>query len=260
MVKAVILAGGFGSRLTEETEQKPKPMIEIGERPMLWHIMKIYSSYGINDFIICCGYKSQTIKEYFANYYLYNSDVTFDLKNNSLKINKKKSENWKVTLVDTGLNTMTGGRIKRIKNYLKNEKYFCLTYGDGLADINILKLIDFHKKHGKLATLTAVRPLARFGAINFLDKNKNEVHSFIEKPKGDQSWINGGFFVLSPKVIDQIKDDATSWEMEPLENLARDRQLYAYKHNGFWRPMDYLRDKIYLNNLWNNDKAPWKNW
>jgi glucose-1-phosphate cytidylyltransferase len=260
MVKAVILAGGLGSRLSEETENKPKPMIEIGEKPILWHIMKIYSNFGINDFIICSGYKSQVIKNYFANFFIYNSDITFDIKKNSFKANKKNPENWKVTVVDTGLNTMTGGRIKKIKNYLKNEKFFCLTYGDGLADINILKLINFHKKHGKLATLTATRPQARFGALNFSIKNKNLVNNFKEKPEGDQNWINGGFFVLSPKVIDRIKDDTSSWELEPLDSLAKDGELLAYKHLGFWRPMDILRDKIYLNNLWNNDEAPWKIW
>ncbi len=257
-MKAVILAGGFGSRLSEETENIPKPLIEIGGKPILWHIMKIYSSYGINDFIVCCGYKGNLIKEYFNNYFLYQSDVTFTINDNSMSVNRKGVEKWKVTLVDTGQNTMTGGRLKRIKEYLKNEKIFCLTYGDGVADINISKLIAFHKKHGKLATLTATRPQARFGAIKI--NSNNQINNFEEKPRGDGSWINGGFFVLSPKVIDIIKDDKTKFELEPLASLAKKGQLFAFKHDSFWMPMDILRDKNHLNNLWNTDKAPWKIW
>ena len=257
-MKAVILAGGFGTRISEETEYKPKPMIEIGGKPILWHIMKIYSSHGINDFIICCGYKGYVIKEYFNNYFLHMSDVTFNMKENTIKINHNNSESWNVTLVDTGENTMTGGRLKRIKKYLKYEKAFCFTYGDGVADINISKLVSFHKKNQKLATLTATRPPARYGAIKF--GNNNQIKKFEEKPAGDRNWINGGFFVLDPKVINEIKNDKTSWELEPLVNLAKKGQLFAYKHNGFWMPMDTLRDKIELNNLYYSGKAPWITW
>jgi len=255
-MKVVILAGGFGTRLSEETDIKPKPMIEIGGKPILWHIMKIYSAYGFNDFIICLGYKGYIIKEYFANYFLHMSDVTIDLKNNQMEIHNVKAEPWKVTLVDTGLNTMTGGRIKRIQSYILNET-FMLTYGDGVGDINIKELLEFHKKHGKYATLTAVQLSGRFGA---LDLNENEVNAFKEKPKGDGSWINGGFFVLEPQIFDYIKDDDTVWEKEPLENLARNGQLMAYKQTGFWKPMDTLRDKRELEALWQSKNAPWKVW
>ena len=257
-MKAVILAGGLGSRLSEETENKPKPMVEIGGKPILWHIMKIYSSYGINDFIICCGYKGHIIKEYFSNYFIHNSDITILTKNNKLKINLNKSESWKVTLVDTGEETMTGGRLKRVKKHLKNEELFCFTYGDGLSNINIKALINFHKKHKKLATLTATRPQGRYGVIKFGSNDK--VKDFKEKPEGENNWINGGFFVLNPSVINRIKDDYTSWEQDPLTSLANEGQLYAFKHEGFWMPMDTLRDKIYLNKLWNMGKADWKTW
>ena len=257
-MKAIILAGGLGTRISEETDNKPKPMIEIGSMPILWHLMKIYSFYGINDFIICCGYKGHIIKEFFNNYILHQSEVTFDLKRQKISIAKKTKEPWKVTLVDTGENTMTGGRLRRVKKYLKDEKAFCFTYGDGLANINISNLIAFHFKHQKLATLTAVRPQARFGHINF-DKS-NKVTSFKEKPKGDQTWINGGFFVLHPKVIDLIDDDNTSWENEPLNILAAKEELYAYNHDDFWMPMDTLRDKKILNSMWLSEKAPWKLW
>ena len=257
-MKVVILAGGLGTRLAEETENKPKPMVEIGGKPILWHIMKIYSFYGINEFIICCGYKGFVIKEYFKNYFLHMSDVTFSIDDNSMKVRQKNVENWKVTLVDTGENTMTGGRLKRVKSYLKNEKAFCLTYGDGIGDINISNLIAFHKKHKKLATLTATRPQARYGAIK-LDSN-GKVNYFKEKPEDEGGWVNGGFFVLNPSVIEKIKDDNTIWEQEPLTTLAKEEQLFAYKHNGFWIPMDNLRDKLLLNKLWNNGEAPWKKW
>lgn len=257
-MKAVILAGGLGTRISEETENKPKPMVEIGTMPILWHIMKTYSYYGVNEFIICCGYKGYAIKEFFKNYVLHKSDVTLDLIKQKISIPRKIKEPWKVTIVDTGENTMTGGRLKRVKKYLKNEKAFCFTYGDGLANINISNLIAFHFKHKKLATLTAVRPQARFGHINF-DKN-DKVSTFKEKPKGDQTWINGGFFVLHPKVLDLIEDDNTSWENQPLKILAAKGELYAYKHDKFWMPMDTLRDKNSLNNMWLHNKAPWKIW
>ncbi len=255
-MKAVILAGGLGTRLSEETDTKPKPMVEIGGKPILWHIMKIYSSHGINDFIICCGYKGYLIKEYFKNYFLHQSDVTFEMKDNTMKINQSNTENWKVTLVDTGENTNTGGRLKKVKKYIKDEEAFCFTYGDGLSNINISALIKFHKKHGKQATLTATIPPARYGALRF--GPKDIIENFEEKPKGDGSWINGGFFVLTPSVIDLIKDDKTSWEVHTLNVLAKNKQLYAFKHDGFWQPMDTLRDKIMLNKLWNNGNAPWK--
>jgi len=257
-MKVVILAGGFGTRITEESQYKPKPMVEIGEYPLLWHIMKIYSHYGHNDFIVLLGYKGYVIKEYFANYFLHNSDVTIDLKNNSLEMSNTKAEPWKITLVDTGLETLTGGRLKRIKDYIQNET-FMLTYGDGVADINIAELVDFHKKHKKHATITAVQPSGRFGAL--VIKDNVEVTSFMEKPKGDESWINGGFFVLEPEVFDYIQDDENIvWEREPLAQLTKDSQLNAYKHKGFWRPMDTLRDKNELVDMWIEGRAPWALW
>jgi glucose-1-phosphate cytidylyltransferase len=256
-LKTVILAGGTGTRISEETYLKPKPMIEVGGKPLIWHLMKIYSNYRVNDFIICCGYKGYVIKEYFANYFLHNSDVTFDLYKNKIKVHEKYTEPWSVTLLDTGENTQTGGRLKRAANYLKNEKYFCFTYGDGLADINIKKLIKFHENHGKLATVTTVQPLGRFGS---LDRVGKKVRGFIEKPKGDGGWINGGFFVLSPKCFDYIKGDMTVWEKEPLSNLAKQGELMAYEHNSFWQPMDTLREKNLLEDLWKKGNAPWKIW
>jgi len=255
-MKAVILAGGLGTRISEETALKPKPMIEIGGKPILWHIMKIYSNYGINEFIICCGYKGYIIKEYFANYFLHQSDITFDMSNNKVNIHQERAEPWKVTLIDTGENTMTGGRIKRIKDYLDDEN-FCLTYGDGVADINIRELIKFHESQGRLATLTAVYPPGRFGALEI--KN-SQVSSFFEKPRGDGALINGGFFVLNQKALEYIDGDSTIWEQEPLNNLALKGELTAYKHEGFWQPMDTLRDKNYLEELWKANKAPWKLW
>lgn len=255
-MKVVILAGGFGTRLSEETDIKPKPMVEIGGKPILWHIMKIYSAYGFNDFIICLGYKGYVIKEYFANYFLHMSDVTIDLKNNQIEVHNVKAEPWKVTLVDTGLNTMTGGRIKRVEDYIGNET-FMLTYGDGIGNINIRDLLEFHKTHGKYATLTGVQPSGRFGA---LDLEETQVKAFKEKPKGDGAWINGGFFVLEPQIFEYIEGDETIWERDPLENLAKDRQLMAYKHTGFWKPMDTLRDKRELESLWQSENPPWKVW
>jgi len=257
-MKAVILAGGLGTRLSEETDLKPKPMVEIGNKPILWHIMKIYSSHGINDFIICCGYKGYVIKEYFANYFLHMSDVTFHMQDNKMEVHQNKAEPWTVTLIDTGDDSMTGGRLKRAYDYIKDDKEFCFTYGDGVSDVNITKLIDFHKSHGKQATLTAARPAGRYGALRIMDDGV--VDHFQEKPDGDGSWINGGYFVLSPKVIDRIADDTTSWEAEPLSSLAEDNELVAFKHNGFWQPMDTLREKIQLNSLWDSGKAPWQNW
>jgi glucose-1-phosphate cytidylyltransferase len=256
-MKAVILAGGLGTRLSEETVSKPKPMVEIGGKPILWHIMKTYSHYGINDFIICCGYKGYVIKEYFANYFLHQSDVTFEMKNNKMTVHEDRAEPWKVTLVDTGDNSMTGGRLKRVLPYIKDEEAFCFTYGDGVADINITDLINFHKSHGKQATLTATFPPGRFGALNIEDK---QVKKFEEKPKGDGALVNGGFFVLSPKVIERITGDASTWEQEPLKGLAADGELMSFKHDGFWQPMDTLRDKIKLNELLDQNKAPWKVW
>lgn len=255
-MKAVILAGGLGTRISEETLLKPKPLIEIGGMPILWHIMKLYSAHNVNEFIICCGYKGYMIKEYFANYFLHMSDVTFDIMNNKMHVHQKFAEPWKVTLVDTGLNTMTGGRLKRVKQYLDNET-FCFTYGDGLSDVNITKLIDFHKSKKTQATITVVQPQGRFGKIN-LDIDK--VTGFEEKPDGDGGWINGGFFVLEPTVIDYIKDDTTVWEREPLERLAKEGQMSAYKHKGFWQPTDTLREKNILEELWNSNKAKWKIW
>jgi glucose-1-phosphate cytidylyltransferase len=256
-IKAVILAGGLGTRLSEETNRIPKPMVEIGNRPIIWHIMKSLSYYGIKEFVICCGYKGYVIKEYFSNYFLHNSDLTVNLEDNSIEILEKRAESWKIHLVDTGDETLTGGRMKRIKDFVKDDEYFCFTYGDGLADINIKNLIDFHKQNSVLATLSAVSPPGRFGA---LDIDDGLVSSFVEKPMGDNARINGGFFVLSPKVIDYIKNDHTIWEREPLEKLSSEGQLAAYKHDGFWHPMDTLRDKIYLEDLWNAKKAPWKTW
>ena len=256
-MKVVILAGGLGTRFSEETENIPKPMIQIGNKPILWHIMKLYSEFGINDFIICCGYKGYVIKEYFANYFLHQSDITISMKNNSMEVHQKRAEPWTVTLIDTGEFTMTGGRIKRIKDYVKDEECFCLTYGDGIADININKLIKFHKSNNTLATVSVVYPPGRFGA---LDIERNKVRSFQEKPKGDGSHINGGFFVLSPKVIDLIENDSTLWEEGPMEKLAQQGEISAFKHNSFWQPMDTLRDKKYLDKLWMSGEAPWKIW
>tara|TARA_B100000886_G_scaffold340307_1_gene309087 strand:- start:1659 stop:2429 length:771 start_codon:yes stop_codon:yes gene_type:complete len=256
-MQAIILAGGLGSRLSEETILKPKPMVEIGGKPILWHILKIYSGYGINEFIICCGYKGYLIKEYFSNYFLHNSDATIDLEKNSLEIHTKKSEPWKITLIDTGEESMTGGRLKRVKKYIK-EDIFCFTYGDGLADIDISELIKFHKRNNKLATLTAVQPPGRFGSLDISEEGF--VDSFQEKLLGDGGWINGGFFVLKKEVINLIENDQTVWEQEPLRLLSEMQQLNAYKHKTFWHPMDTLRDKKYLEGLWLTNKAPWKNW
>lgn len=256
-MKAVILAGGLGTRISEETHLKPKPMIEIGGKPILWHIMKSYSAHGINDFIICCGYKGYVIKEYFANYFLHMSDVTFDMQNNEMQVHQRKAEPWKVTLVDTGEETLTGGRLKRVSSYLQDEQAFCFTYGDGVADINISKLIEFHHQHGKPATVTAVQPPGRYGALDIQDQ---QVNGFAEKPKGDGAWINGGFFVLSPEVLQLIQGDQTSWEGEPLIGLAHAGKLMSYQHAGFWQPMDTLRDKNHLEELWQKGNAPWKVW
>jgi len=256
-MKAVILAGGLGTRLSEETSLRPKPMVEIGGKPILWHIMKIYSYYGVNDFIICCGYKGYIIKEYFANYFLHQSDVTFDMVGNSMKVHRKRAEPWTVTLVDTGEETMTGGRLKRVQEYVKDEEAFCFTYGDGVGSVNIGESMKFHREHGKQATLTATYPPGRFGAIDIVN---NQVLNFKEKPKGDGAMINGGFFVLSPDVIDRIKGDSTIWEQEPLMSLAEDGELMAYKHEEFWLPMDTLRDKQKLQELWDTGNAPWKLW
>jgi glucose-1-phosphate cytidylyltransferase len=255
-MKAVILAGGLGTRLSEETDLKPKPMVEIGGMPILWHIMKYYSNYGINDFVICLGYKGYVIKEFFANYFLHMSDVTFDMQNNAMEVHQASAEPWRVTLVNTGDNTMTGGRLKRVADYV-GEKDFCFTYGDGIADIDIRALIKFHKSQGTLATVTSVQPPGRFGSLKI---DKKIVKGFIEKPQGDGGMINGGFFVLSPKVIDYITGDDTTWEQEPLQNLANMDQLSAFNHGGFWQPMDTLRDKVLLENLWQEGKAPWKIW
>jgi glucose-1-phosphate cytidylyltransferase len=256
-MKAVILAGGFGTRMSEETDLKPKPMVEIGDRPLLWHLMKIYSHYGINDFIICLGYKGYLIKEYFANYYRHTSDLRIDLKSGSLSVLDSQSEDWTVTLVDTGVETLTGGRLKRVAPYLANET-FCMTYGDGLADIDINAEIAFHKNHGKLATVAAVQPPGRFGVLDI--GSSKLVNSFREKPVDEIGWINGGFFVLEPGVIDYISGDATSWEREPLYNLARDGELVAFEHSGFWKPCDTLRDKREMEQLWHSNVHPWKVW
>jgi len=256
-MKAVILAGGLGSRLSEET-LRPKPMVEIGGLPILWHIMKIYSSYGINDFIICLGYKGHMIKDFFANYYLYSADVTFDLCKNSAEYHRNACDPWRVTLVDTGAGTMTGGRLKRVLPYVQDEEMFCFTYGDGLSDVNLTNLIEFHKKQKKLVTLTAIQPTGRFGSINIADDGS--LLSFAEKPKGDGRWINGGYFVLSPKVGEFLKDDSTIWEAEPMETITRAGDVAAYKHTGFWQPMDTIFDKNLLQKLWDSGKAPWKVW
>ena len=255
-MKAVILAGGFGTRISEETALRPKPMIEIGGRPILWHIMKIYSAHGVRDFVVCLGYKGYVIKEYFANYFLHMSDVTFDMQHNRMEVHQANAEPWRVTLVDTGESTMTGGRIKRIRGYVADEP-FCLTYGDGVADIDITALIALHREHGALATLTAVQPPGRFGA---LEMDGQRIVAFQEKPQGDGGWINGGFFVLSPRIMDYIRGDDEIWEREPLQNLARDRQLHAFRHAGFWQAMDTLRDKQHLEELWASGAAPWKTW
>ena len=257
-MKTVILAGGSGTRLSEETGIKPKPMVEIGAQPILWHIMKIFSAYDLNDFIICCGYKGHVIKQYFADYYLNKSDITFDMKTNKMVVHRNNVEPWTVTLVDTGEKSMTGGRLKKVKDYIGNES-FCLTYGDGLSDVNIKELIDFHRDQGTLATLTAVQPLGRFGAIS-LRRDQKKIEMFREKLDGNGAWINGGFFVLEPAVMDYIADDQTVWELEPLQKLARDGLLAAYKHNGFWQSMDSLRDKMVLEELWNSGERPWKIW
>ena len=256
-MKAVILAGGHGTRLSEETDLKPKPMIEIGNKPILWHIMKTYSTHNVNDFIICCGYKGYIIKEYFANYFLHMSDVTFSMKNNEMNVHQNKTEPWTVTLVDTGENSMTGGRLKAVYDYIKDEEAFCFTYGDGVSNVDITSLIEFHNSHGKEATLTAVRPPGRYGALNITN---NMVTNFQEKPDGDGSWINGGYFVLSPKVCDRIKNFASSWEAGPLVELAKEGELASYEHGGFWQPMDTLREKNFLEELWTSGKAPWKTW
>jgi glucose-1-phosphate cytidylyltransferase len=256
-MKAVILAGGLGTRISEETSVRPKPMIEVGGKPLLWHIMKIYSAHGVNDFIICCGYKGYVIKEYFANYFLHMSDVTFDMSHNRMEVHQRNAEPWRVTLVDTGEETMTGGRLKRVAPYLRDEEAFCFTYGDGVADVDITALIAFHHERKVLATLTATLPPGRFGALRF---DGDLVRSFKEKPAGDGAMINGGFFVLSPKVIDGLQGDQTIWEREPLEGLAANGQLAAYRHTGFWQPMDTLRDKVHLEELWQSGKAPWKVW
>jgi len=256
-MKAVILAGGLGSRISEESSLKPKPLIEIGNMPIIWHIMKIYSYFGIKKFIICCGYKGYLIKEYFANYSLHSSDVTIDIRKNKIYVHKKNAEDWQITLVDTGEDTLTGGRILRIKNYVDDD--FLLTYGDGLADINIKKLIQFHKSNKKIATMTAVQPLGRFGVVE-INKKNNLIENFIEKPKGDGTWINGGFFVLKKNIFKYLKDDTTVWERDPLEALSKNKELCAFRHDSFWYAMDTMRDKNYLDNLWNLKKAPWKLW
>ena len=256
-MKAVILAGGLGTRLSEETSVRPKPMVEIGGKPILWHIMKMYSAHGINDFIICCGYKGYLIKEYFANYFLHSSDVTFNMRENTMKVHDKRAEDWNVTLVDTGDSSMTGGRLRRVADYVRNEEAFCFTYGDGVGDMNISATIAFHKQHGKAATLTATYPPGRFGALVI---KQGQVLNFKEKPKGDGAMINGGFFVLSPRVLEYLTDDSTVWEQEPLMELAAAGQLMAHEHEGFWQPMDTLHDKNLLEKLWQHGKAPWKTW
>lgn len=256
-MKAVILAGGLGTRLSEETSIRPKPMVEIGGKPILWHIMKMYSSHGVNDFIICCGYKGYLIKEYFANYFLHMSDVTFNMRDNTMKVHDKRAEPWNVTLVDTGEDSMTGGRLRRVADYVRDDEAFCFTYGDGVSDVDIRATLAFHQQHGKAATLTATYPPGRFGA---LDIQNGQVLNFKEKPKGDGALINGGFFVLNPSVLDRLQDDSTVWEQEPLMGLAADGELMSFEHQGFWQPMDTLRDKHLLEELWQSGKAPWKTW
>jgi len=254
-MKAVILAGGLGTRISEETESKPKPMIEIGGKPILWHIMKMYSAHSINEFIVCCGYKGYVIKEYFANYFLHQSDVTIDLANNNIEVHQKNGEPWKVTLVDTGEKTQTGGRLKRLADYIDGD--FCMTYGDGVGSVDLSALLKFHKSHGRLATMTAVQPPGRFGALQL---KGNEIQTFLEKPQGDGGWVNGGFFILKSAVLKEISSDSTVWEKEPLQNLAKQGELQAFFHSGFWQPMDTLRDKNYLESLWASGEAPWKIW
>jgi len=256
-LKAVILAGGLGTRISEESNLRPKPMIEIGGRPIIWHIMKMYSAHGVNDFIVCCGYRGYMIKEFFANYFLHTSDVTFDLARNSMSVHQSYAEPWKITLVDTGENTLTGGRLRRVRNYVENDQKFCFTYGDGVSDVDITALLAFHEKHGRLATVTGVEPLGRYGA---LITDADRVTGFVEKPRGEGGWINGGFFVLSPKAIDLVDGDGTSWEVGPLERLASEDQLRVYRHRGFWHPMDTMRDKKVLEDLWSSGAAPWKKW
>ena len=256
-MKCVILAGGLGTRISEETHLKPKPMIEIGGRPILWHIMKLYSAHDVNDFIICCGYKGYVIKEYFANYFLHMSDVTFDMTTNNMAVHQQNAEPWRVTLVDTGEDTLTGGRLKRVKNYIKDDESFCFTYGDGVSDVDIGATIRFHQQYGKLATVTAVQPPGRYGA---LQRSGDQVTGFVEKPRGDGGMINGGFFVLSPQCLELIDDDLSSWEGAPLTQLAKMNQLMAYEHSGFWQPMDTLREKKLLEDLWDTGEAPWKVW
>ncbi|MEO1659096.1 MAG: glucose-1-phosphate cytidylyltransferase [Pseudomonadota bacterium] len=256
-MKVVILAGGKGTRLSEVTSLKPKPMVEVGGQPILWHIMKIYAAHGLNDFVICCGHKGFAIREYFSNYFLHTSDVTFDLRTNSVEYHQNRAEPWRVTLMDTGEETMTGGRLKRVQHLLKDQDAFCFTYGDGVGDVDITALLDFHKGHQKLATMTATLPPGRFGALNIVD---NQITRFKEKPRGDGARVNGGFFVLSPKVIDYIEDDTTTWEQEPLMSLANDGELMSFSHDGFWQPMDNVRDMQVLNDLWARDEAPWKVW
>ena len=256
-MKAVILAGGYGTRLAEETLVKPKPLVEVGGRPILWHLMKGYSHHGVNEFVICCGYKGYMLKEYFANYFLHMSDVTFDMTENTMEVHQKHAEPWRVTLVDTGDNTLTGGRLKKVAEYIEKEEMFFFTYGDGLSDVDISAEVEFHRSHGKLATVLAVRPPGRYGSLNM---EGSEVRGFIEKPRGDGGWINGGFFVLSPRVLDYIHGDQSSWEGEPLVHLASDGELMAFTHQGFWQPMDTLRDKNILEDLWQSGRAPWKVW
>jgi glucose-1-phosphate cytidylyltransferase len=256
-MKAVILAGGLGTRISEETSVRPKPMVEIGGKPILWHIMKMYSAHGVNDFVICCGYKGYVIKEYFANYFLHMSDVTFDMQNNRMSVHQRKAEPWSVTLVDTGEETMTGGRLRYIVDHVQDDPAFCLTYGDGVADVDIRSLIEFHQGHGKAATITAVQPPGRYGALRM---DGELVEGFLEKPRGDGGWINGGFFVLAPSCLAHVTDDTTVWEAEPLTSLAEQGELMAFKHDGFWQPMDTLRDKIHLEDLWRSGRAPWKTW
>lgn len=256
-MKAVILAGGLGTRLAEETHLKPKPMLEVGGRPILWHIMKVYSAHGVNDFVICCGYRGYIIKEYFANYFLHMSDITFDMQNNEMEVHQRKAEPWRVTLVDTGEDTLTGGRLKRVGEYVTGDDAFCFTYGDGVADVDISALVRYHREHGRLATVTAVQPPGRYGALDLIG---DQVKGFVEKPRGDGGRINGGFFVLSPKVLDLIDGDLTSWEGRPLERLAASGELHAFSHDGFWQPMDTLRDKNLLEDLWVAGTAPWKVW